>query len=86
MSKPEFDADGFNADVGARLRHHRRRVGKSQAEVAVEVGISRAAIANIENGRQRIPADILWRAAIVVGVPFVKLIPEPMRLTGEKPR
>jgi hypothetical protein len=46
--------------------------------LAEKIGLPRASYANIEAGRQRIPVDIIWRAAIVLGVPISSLVPEPV--------
>jgi transcriptional regulator with XRE-family HTH domain len=49
-------------------------------EIAVQIGIQRASYANIEGGRQRVPVDILWRAAVVLGVSISALVPEPLQV------
>jgi DNA-binding XRE family transcriptional regulator len=75
----EFDRPGFDREVGLRLQRARKAAGKTQGEVAERIGIPRASYANIESGRQRVPVDILWRAAIVLDTSINALAPQPER-------
>ena len=50
--------------------------GMTQQEIAQRIGLTRPSYANIESGRQRIPVDVLWRAAIVLKVKLNDLMPE----------
>jgi transcriptional regulator with XRE-family HTH domain len=71
-----FDRKGFDREVGFRLQLARKRKEMTQEQLATEIGIGRASYANVEAGRQRIPVDIVWRAAIVLGVSISNLVPE----------
>ena len=71
-----FDRPGFERAVGALLQAARSRRNLTQGQLAEAIGIPRASYANLEAGRQRIPVDVLWRAAVVLGVPIVALVPE----------
>jgi transcriptional regulator with XRE-family HTH domain len=51
----------------------------TQETLAKRIGLCRATYANIEAGRQRVPLDVVWRVAIVLRVPFDKLLPESLR-------
>lgn len=73
-----FDRAGFDREVGIRLQLARKRGGLTQGELAERIGITRAAYANVEAGRQRIPVDVVWRAAVSLRVPFSSLVPEPI--------
>jgi transcriptional regulator with XRE-family HTH domain len=73
----EFDRPGFDREVGLRLQLIRKRRGVTQAQLAKEIGVPRATYANLESGRQRIPVDILWRAAVKLNVSISSLVPEP---------
>lgn len=53
---------------GARLAAERRRAGLTQAELARTVGLSRASIANIEGGKQRVFLDQVVALASAVGL------------------
>jgi transcriptional regulator with XRE-family HTH domain len=71
-----FDRKGFDREVGRRLQLVRKRREMTQEQLAREIGITRASYANVEAGRQRIPLDIVWRAAVVLGVSISSLVPE----------
>jgi transcriptional regulator with XRE-family HTH domain len=73
----EFDRAGFDREVGLRLQRARRERGITQEELARRIGLPRPSYANIESGRQRIPLDVIWRAAIVLGISVAVLVPEP---------
>jgi transcriptional regulator with XRE-family HTH domain len=74
----DFDRAGFDREVGLRLQRARKDQGITQAELASRIGLQRASYANIESGRQRVPLDVVWRAAIVLGRPMAELAPEPL--------
>ena len=73
-----FDREGFERTVAAMLQAVRQKKGLTQDEIAERIGIPRSSYANFEAARQRIPVDILWRAAAVLGVSIVSLVPEPI--------
>jgi transcriptional regulator with XRE-family HTH domain len=50
----------------------------TQEEIAAALGVPRPTYANAEAGRQRVTVDFLWKAAVVLGVPLQKLVPEPL--------
>jgi transcriptional regulator with XRE-family HTH domain len=79
-----FDRDGFDKEVGLLLQAARKRREMTQEELAVEIGVQRASYANIEAGRQRVPLDIVWRAAVVLGVSIASLVPEPVAQTSRR--
>lgn len=62
-----MDTDRFYAELGLRLRRARTAAGLTQAELAERVGMSRAAVANIERGHQRVAAHQLVALAAAVG-------------------
>jgi transcriptional regulator with XRE-family HTH domain len=73
-----FDRNGFYREVGLRLQSTRKRRGLTQEQLASEIGITRATYANAESGRARTTVDVLWRAAVVLGVSIHSLAPEPV--------
>jgi transcriptional regulator with XRE-family HTH domain len=79
----EFDRAGFDREVGLRLHRARKDRGITQEELAKRLGLPRPSYANIESGRQRIPLDVVWRAAIVLAVPIHALVPEPLPGRGD---
>jgi transcriptional regulator with XRE-family HTH domain len=74
----QFDRAGFDRDVGLRLQRARKERGITQAQLAKRLGLPRPSYANIESGRQRVPLDVVWRAAVVLGVSLTTLVPEPL--------
>jgi transcriptional regulator with XRE-family HTH domain len=73
-----FDRAGFERAVGTLLQATRSRRGMTQEAVAEAIGVPRASYANLEAGRQRIPVDVIWRVAVVLGVSVVSLLPDPI--------
>lgn len=65
--------------LGLLVRRHRERLGMNQVDVARAVGLSRASIANIETGRQRLAIHHLYLLARALRVDVHALLPE-----GEK--
>jgi transcriptional regulator with XRE-family HTH domain len=74
----DFDRAGFDREVGLRLQRARKERGITQAELAKRIGLPRPSYANIESGRQRVPLDVVWRAAIVLDLSIAALVPEPL--------
>ena len=74
----EFDRVGFDREVGLRMQRARKARGITQEHLAQRIGMPRPSYANIESGRQRIPIDVVWRVAVVLGVGIDKLVPEPL--------
>jgi transcriptional regulator with XRE-family HTH domain len=74
----DFDRAGFEQEVAKRLQLHRKNRGITQDGLAKRIGMTRPSYANIEAGRQRIPLDVVWRAAVVLGVSISALVPEPL--------
>ena len=74
----EFDRAGFDREVGLRLQRARKERGITQQELAKRIGLPRPSYANIESGRQRVPLDVVWRAAVVLDLSIATLVPEPL--------
>ena len=72
----------FYRDLGSRIRTKRAR-RFTQQMLAERVGLSRAAIANIELGRQGVPTHMLARFAEALEVAPIDLLPE-MRESSEE--
>lgn len=73
-----FDRAGFDREVAKRLQLQRKSRGITQEALAARIGLLRTSYANLESGRQRIPLDVIWRAAVILGVPIAALVPEPI--------
>lgn len=74
----KFDRRGFEREVGKLLQRERKYEGFTQERLAKKIGMTRASLANIEAGRQRIPVDVLWRAAVAMGLEVTAFLPEPL--------
>ena len=74
----KFDQKGFEHEVGRLLTRERRYEGLTQEQMAKKIGMPRGSYANIESGRQRIPVDVLWRAAVVLKLEVTAFLPEPI--------
>lgn len=61
--------------LGQLVRRHRERRSLKQETLGERVGLSRASIANIETGRQRIPLHHLFSLAAALGVEARELLP-----------
>jgi transcriptional regulator with XRE-family HTH domain len=72
-----FDRNVFNEEVGLRLQLRRKRQGLTQAEVADALEMPRSTYANMERGEQRVPVDVVWRVAVLLGVSTDALLPQP---------
>jgi transcriptional regulator with XRE-family HTH domain len=73
-------ADGYDPlyeAVGERIMRARAATGLSQAKLAMQIGITRVSIVNIERGRQRTPLHILWQIAVALDVKPASLVPSP---------
>ena len=66
---------------GQLVRRHRDRLKLSQAQIAEAVGLTRASVANIETGRQRIPLHQLFRLARALQVDVDALLPRQTTAT-----
>lgn len=71
-------------ELGRLVRKHRERLGISQDVLAQAIELSRASVANIETGRQRIPLHHLYRLARALKVEAEALLPRAER-TASKP-
>ncbi|MGW1615761.1 helix-turn-helix domain-containing protein [Streptomyces sp. NPDC002285] len=60
--------------IGTRLADARQQRGVRQADLATAVGLTRASVANIENGAQRIQVHTLIAAAQALGMDPADLI------------
>lgn len=61
--------------IGEAVRTARHRSRLTQAVLAEAVNVSRTSIVNIEQGRQRLPIDLLYDIADILGVWSGDLLP-----------
>jgi transcriptional regulator with XRE-family HTH domain len=62
------DERAVYAEVGARIRATRRRLGLSQAALAEMCGLVRSSVTNIENGRQGMSLPLFLSLADALNV------------------
>lgn len=71
-----MDDSKIYAALGELVRKHRETQEMSQEALGKRIGLSRASVANIEKGRQRIPLHHLYRLAQALGVNAHTLLPD----------
>jgi transcriptional regulator with XRE-family HTH domain len=69
------DTKAMYSEIGKRLRMVRNRKSMSQQQVGIALGVTRAAIANIEAGNHRILLEHIYNAALLFNVPARELLP-----------
>ena len=62
-------------DISSILRQARTSRGLTQADIAPQLGVSRATIAHIETGRRSVKAEDLRRLAAFYGCSLSELLP-----------
>lgn len=62
--------------LGTIIKNRRRALGLTQELLANRLGISRASLANVETGRQRVLVHQLYRFAEQFGVSVATLLPD----------
>lgn len=70
------DIQSLSSLLGSRLRSLRKGAHLDQATVAMRVGLSRASVSNIENGRQPVTLNTLLLFARALNTPLRDLIPD----------
>src|SRR3989338_10315635 len=69
--------------VGQLIKKMRIEAGYTSASLGQEVGLTKASISNIENGKQRIYIDTVWAIAQTIGCPMSDLLPpNPQNLSN----
>ena len=71
----------FYQFVGEEMNRRRRLLGMTQDEIAMQVGISRASLNNIEAGRQHTFLHVYVKIALALQIDLSALLPlTPMAL------
>lgn len=84
-SAQDTSVRAFYEQVGVLLKSARQSAGLTQEQLADGLGLTRASVANLEAGRQRVPVHTLLAAADVVGVELTTLLPS-MRQQAMEPQ
>ncbi|MFD2091606.1 helix-turn-helix domain-containing protein, partial [Blastococcus deserti] len=72
-------------DLPGTLRRIRRLADRSQRELAVELELSKSAIAAAESGRRDLPVSALARAAALAGLRLALLDADGAEVAGMAP-
>lgn len=70
-------------EIGARIRARRDGLNKTQAELAVDVGLSRPSLANIEGGRQNLQVHQLYLLSTSLRLNVQDLLPAMQEIDEE---
>jgi transcriptional regulator with XRE-family HTH domain len=70
-----MDQDWIYTEIGDIVRRRRKKLGKTQAELAPKLGLSRASVANIETGRQSLLVHQLYALAEALELSPQDLLP-----------
>jgi len=73
-------------DIGKLMRKRRAELGMSSQQLGEAVGLTRASISNIENGRQRITVDKLGDIALVLQCDRWDQLLPPLQSQFEQPQ
>jgi transcriptional regulator with XRE-family HTH domain len=77
LSVPQpFDLSKLYRDLGEMVSRRREALGLTQKDLAVEVGLSRASIANIETGRQKVMLHQIFNLASALQLSAADLLPQ----------
>lgn len=74
MTHPESPADDDSAELGRRLREHRRTAGLTLQEVADRAGVSKSFVSQVEAGKVNPSVSSLKRIAATIGVQLGALL------------
>lgn len=67
-------------NIGLNIRKYRKQMKLSQVELAVEVGIDRAYLSEIENGRTNPSVNVLYAIADALKIEIEKLFTTELKL------
>ena len=62
--------NGVDKAVGQRIRQRRKRLGLSQSELALRIGVRFQQVQKYESGNNRVAASRLWEISQALGVPI----------------
>ena len=71
-----MDVSSIYKRLGPLIREHRQQLGLTQEQLSSQLGISRASLANMETGRQRLLLHQLYGLADKLDIKVEALLPE----------
>lgn len=91
VTKGKPDLEQVYRTVGERIRDERKKQNITQDELALQVGLTRTSITNVEKGRQKLLLHTLIQIANILGIPPVRLLPtfereSSVKFSQETPR
>jgi len=72
----EKKTDVLTVYVSGKIEEHRERVGMTQDDLALKVGLSRPSLVNMANGRQSVSIKRLFAIAEVLKIEPSELMPD----------
>lgn len=81
MSSTDYD---FYKSISEKIKSVRVKADLSQENLGARIGLTRAAVANMEGGRQQILIHILYRIAEACGIDPKNLLPSDEELESTK--
>jgi transcriptional regulator with XRE-family HTH domain len=75
-----MDLEPIYKTIGSIIRRRRRRLELPQTKLAAQLGISRATLANIETGRQRVLVHDLYAFADALDMKLSELLPQAVKV------
>jgi transcriptional regulator with XRE-family HTH domain len=84
VTEAKSDLEQVYRTVGERIRDERKRQNITQDELALQVGLTRTSITNMEKGRQKLLLHTLIQIANILGIPPARLLPTFERETSVK--
>ena len=76
-----MEADDIYKEVGRSIRRYREGARRTQEQVAAEISISRASLANIEVGRQKVRLHHLYAIAEALDLDSPAILMPPLAST-----
>jgi len=77
-----MDSELLRKHVGALIKARRKQLKMRQEDLAARMGMSRAALANVETGRQNLLLYNLYRFAEALKLRVTDLLPDPAAVQG----
>jgi transcriptional regulator with XRE-family HTH domain len=77
-------ADDIRGCISTNLSRCRRLRGRTQKQLATELGCSAQLISRYENGLCDVPASVLYNISLVLGIPVSEFFRAPVALTSDK--
>ena len=71
--------------LGVNVRRARKRLGKSQEELALDVGMKRGYLSDLERGTRNPSVKAIARLAAALGVDPPSLLKEPTAVGANEP-